>query len=971
MQKLKKLFTQNPILILELNKFIPKGSRLQLLEPENADNFLQKIKDKDEATFKEVMKTILSLKNGEINVEKIVTKFEELLGKYPELLEEAYLFADYRKIGSANYKKLVANAHKSSHNNQCKNDTKKHNTTEHNNEYKTERNISNNYRDTIPMSSKIQASPEYVFFSSLKELFTPEVYQVVIKLFHLFNEGVLSQNDLIEISQPYFSRQIDLFEYMKNMTHSKKMNRRQYAIFNRPTCEIDFSKSLKMTGYYELPKDYPYRISSARKPWEAAILNDRLITIPTGSEEDKNPMKKNHYEENLFKFEDQRYEIDLQIDVFNYVISELDKLYKKICDNNINTLTMEELEKEVSSSTIRFIIHFYEDCGQQVINKLLVHPKIVLNDIIIPRFKKKIEGKYQKKNEVDKTIKTTFDRFYYKSFDYRSFKFKNFDKKNNNAKAFIKEIVSRKKDKLISTNSNILKGGTNDFEFFTSLHLKSHKDNVLNKIKDSNDSILMKDVDLESIVKKLPDIKIIFEDTDILKLTFAFIYYQMFHTNHVDIDKLIEYFNPFILSIFGMNMNNFINTFKTNREEYDDKNLSFNEIIEQIKNNTINVNDYHNYYKMDKLAQLIEYTNNDDNSHINNSENSDKKNSESDCLLSSLLSQDHGETFREIIIYNPDKKDNDTSFLFYPPKSDNNIVFYSNENCFIFIRYVFCIYERLNKLKEYTATALIDVKKEKKKEDKKSIYPNTNDYPISPYVFENFFIIYNALLHKKIENANIYEELCRDILGNESYFIFNMDKLVGSLIKTMITIINDNLSKEVLNLFKFEICRKNEPNEKLYFSNYLQLLDNNTSNNFRILINPKSLIMAIYLMDLPAEQNKKDYYDQFKEFVNKTLQESYSSLYEGNFTDEDPFNIFLIRNKKILEKKKKDKPAFCSNNLIFRFDYANKKLQYLSSGCDIILNNKKDYPYLDKVKTIVKKNIIFTNWINQRIHSFK
>lgn len=84
----------------------------------------------------------------------------------------------------------------------------------------------------------------------------------------------------------------------------------------------------------------------------------------------------------------------------------------------------------------------------------------------------------------------------------------------------------------------------------------------------------------------------------------------------------------------------------------------------------------------------------------------------------------------------------------------------------------------------------------------------------------------------------------------------------------MTTIINDHLSKEVINLFKFEINRKTSPNEKLYFANYLQLLDNNTGNNFRVLFNQKLWIMCIHLMELPIEPNKKDYYDQFKEFVN-------------------------------------------------------------------------------------------------------
>ena len=48
-------------------------------------------------------------------------------------------------------------------------------------------------------------------------------------------------------------------------------------------------------------------------------------------------------------------------------------------------------------------------------------------------------------------------------------------------------------------------------------------------------------------------------------------------------------------------------------------------------------------------------------------------------------------------------------------------------------------------------------------------------------LLKNFVTIYKAFLHKKIENSNAYEEFCRDILGNESYFLLNIDKLINSV----------------------------------------------------------------------------------------------------------------------------------------------------------------------------------------------
>jgi hypothetical protein len=48
--------------------------------------------------FKEVMKALLSMKNGEISLDKLVLRFEELLMKYPDLLEEAYIYTDPKRV---------------------------------------------------------------------------------------------------------------------------------------------------------------------------------------------------------------------------------------------------------------------------------------------------------------------------------------------------------------------------------------------------------------------------------------------------------------------------------------------------------------------------------------------------------------------------------------------------------------------------------------------------------------------------------------------------------------------------------------------------------------------------------------------------------------------------------------------------------------------------------------------------------
>ena len=1004
---------------------MPKNNKLPLTQ-ENSNEFFQKLKIKDESCYKEVIKVILQFKNEEISTEVLTNKMEEILNKYPELYEEALLFIDSKKINTLNYRKNIINKNSSNssiQNNPNNNTINQNNNDKNQNIQKKENQQQNqnlspksydkytsinhhHYRhDTNQLAPKIQSNPDYVFFSGLKELFTPEIYKILIKILYLYIEGIISQYEFTVLITPYFNQQHqqELLEFFKTLTNSKILNRRQHAIFDRPMCEIDFSKTRKISGYYELPKEYPILISSGRTEFENNIFNDRLITIPTGSEDDKNPMKKNHYEENLFAFEDKRYEIDMQIEIFQYAVDKLTKLKEKVndCIIKMNDLNEELLNKELGKNVVRLLVRYYRDYGQKVIMGIIKNPKNIIN-VIISRFNSRIQEAKNQKEEEEKTIKSHFDRIYAKSFDYRSFKFKNFDKKNNNARAFLREIMNRKKDKLTTTNINVLKGGNDNSEFFTTLNLKYVKENILKKTKDLSSLILLGNIDVNSIRKKLPEIKIIFENLEILKFTIGIIYYQIFNISNIDTDKIVEYFNPLFFYFFGLDLSGLVDNLKNNSNFVNDKNNNYSNVIEMIKNRqALSDEDYSRFYQLDKLAKSIKEVNIEEeikkNCNINKEEDKDIP-IEQISLSQSLHSQDNGKTFKDIICFNQSqgKKNNEidiTKILFYPPKEEGDIIFYANEHCFTFLRYIFCIYERLNKLNEYSFqnedqllnvnnniennnesnnnNIKCNVKKQNNenieiKENKNEKINSRNSDSPESLVFKNFIIIYKALLLKKIENSTVYEELCRDILGNESYFLFNMDKLISSLIKVISTIIQDNLSKEVLNLFKFEINRKAEPNEKLYFANYIQLLDNNSINNFRILINPKISVMTIHLMEVPIEPNKKDYYAQFKDFVNKTLQASYTKIYEYNQSVDDPFNVYLRRNINMTKNfRTKQNADLVSNNLLFRFDYATKKLQYLKSDYDIMFYKTGEINKKKRISTKIKKNMMFLSWVNK------
>ena len=509
------------------------------------------------------------------------------------------------------------------------------------------------------------------------------------------------------------------------------------------------------------------------------MLNDRFISIPAGSEDDKNPLKKNHYEEHIFKFEDQRYEIDMIIEILKSAIEKLEILNEKVQSENLNTV---ELKQELTSSTISCISMFYKEYGARILQGINAHPVDTI-PIVINRFKKRIEEAQSQKIDLEKNIKLSFDRFYVKSFDYRSFKFKNFERKNNNAKAFIKEINNRKKNKLNSNNLNVLKGGTENFEFYFSMNFKYSKENIIKLTKCIDDEILMKNLQQSDVYdiqmkKKFPELRMILENEEVLKMSASLIYYQVYFSNFNESTKILNTLNFIFENMFSLNMNPLISLlYSENSPVITDRDKSYIEIIEAIKTKSADEKLIENFFNIESLSKSIQdiYKAEENinnlliNTQINMNRDSNDNQSEI-SLTPSLQSQDTGKTFKDLIIRDKtdlstlDQEDYNADNLFFPKSTKNNILFLCNENCLVLVRFIFCIYERVNKLYEY------------------SITNNIIAYKDDLFIFKCFIVVYKALIHKKIENTNTYEELCRDILGNDSYFLFNLDKIINSVI---------------------------------------------------------------------------------------------------------------------------------------------------------------------------------------------
>lgn len=68
------------------------------MDIEYGKKFLISIKKKSESCFYKTVKALLSFKSEQINLETLIEKIEGILKNYPDLLEEAFLFLDYKRV---------------------------------------------------------------------------------------------------------------------------------------------------------------------------------------------------------------------------------------------------------------------------------------------------------------------------------------------------------------------------------------------------------------------------------------------------------------------------------------------------------------------------------------------------------------------------------------------------------------------------------------------------------------------------------------------------------------------------------------------------------------------------------------------------------------------------------------------------------------------------------------------------------
>ncbi|KAG9134469.1 hypothetical protein Leryth_019931 [Lithospermum erythrorhizon] len=496
-QRVKQLFVGHRQLILGFNTFLPKGYQITLAPDEglpltkkqvqidDAFSFVGKIKAKlqgDNHVFKSFLRILNMYKMENKSISEVYQEVSELFRDHPDLLSEFALFLPYDSVAAT------------IHDSQAGRDPSRDGLRPPMNVLKSTRDNGVKKQDSECETTLLRSNNDQRMNGDLDKLrrHDKDIRERGYDQRNFSHNGV--QHDSTENNESRNNRQFPMsvkiedhdrerggrnkvdrynysdgreqLKYDKGVTIlSQEVSGQKVPIFSKEKYvqksiqELDLSNCESCTPSYRLlPKDYPIPSVSQRTDIGAEVLNDHWVSVTSGSEDYSfKHMRKNQYEESLFRCEDDRFEMDMLLESVTSTIKRVEELLDKINDNAIDIDPPILIEDHFTALNLRCIERLYGDHGLDVMDVLHKNAPLAL-PVILTRLKQKQEEWARCRSEFNKVWAETYSKNYHKSLDHRSFYFKQQDTKGLSTKALLAEIKeicdeqkqSRKKDVVLS-----------------------------------------------------------------------------------------------------------------------------------------------------------------------------------------------------------------------------------------------------------------------------------------------------------------------------------------------------------------------------------------------------------------------------------------------------------------------------------------------------------------------------------------
>jgi paired amphipathic helix protein Sin3a len=314
------------------------------------------------------------------------------------------------------------------------------------------------------------AGVERQFFDLVKEALTSSysrngetAWIEFRKCLDTYTQEIISRSEMLSIMEDLLGKKhVELFEEFKcilSAAGSSTTYGQEDSWHSVPLSEIEFNRCRRCTpSYRALPRDYPNPPCSDRHDEDATVLNDTWVSLPVGSEENTRfrHMRKNQYEEVLFRCEDERFEIDMVIDSNCSTLHRLEPIAEEILFLQQQFRASKEQGTVAENMVFRYyfdpsilstihkncIIRIYGDAGPEMLDLLLKNPAVVV-PIIVKRLRQKDKEFREAKEILNRRWKDLAEANYFRSVDHRNLTWRAADKRATSTRTLLTDIKDR------------------------------------------------------------------------------------------------------------------------------------------------------------------------------------------------------------------------------------------------------------------------------------------------------------------------------------------------------------------------------------------------------------------------------------------------------------------------------------------------------------------------------------------------
>ncbi|EGD81011.1 hypothetical protein PTSG_10955 [Salpingoeca rosetta] len=450
-KNVSQLFEGHPELIVGFNTFLPPGYKIEIpdesqpeqivvsqprkqLEFSHAIQYVNKIKTRFQSNS-EVYKTFRKILDTYQKEQKTISEVYEQLAKlfenHIDLLEEFSQFLPEAIPAAKAYKerqlqeaarqqqKRKAEAPKQTQQRAAASaaETDEAQPTKRAKEERRLTGVENR-----PLSSYV-LTDELQFFDNVKRLLQPRpLYDDFLRCLNLYNNNIISREELVTVASNFLDKYPSLLRWFRRFVGVGDDG----EVLDPHQHDIDLNTCLQVeVSYRRLPDEFQHAQCSGRKNMDPSLLetlNNRYVSFPSWTSEDNQFVtgKKTQYEDNLFKAEDERFELDMLLATNQSTINALQTCYRE-CRSKTNageTYTLDTKQFGTNSHAIhhRSLKRLYGEHLEEVLNGLASNPLKNL-PIIISRLSQKQKEWKEVQFSWNREWKLVFDENYLRALD--------------------------------------------------------------------------------------------------------------------------------------------------------------------------------------------------------------------------------------------------------------------------------------------------------------------------------------------------------------------------------------------------------------------------------------------------------------------------------------------------------------------------------------------------------------------------